>query len=65
LFRGAPPAAEPDSLGSGESALFCIGAHTGGLPLNAQITSLGGHFVREARTVPAYRLFGLGNRPGR
>jgi allophanate hydrolase len=59
-----PPAAEPDSLGSGETALFCIGAHMGGLPLNTQITSLGGRFVREAHTAAEYRLFALGNRPG-
>ena len=35
-----------------------------GLPLNPQITSLGGRFVREATTAPGYRLFELGNRPG-
>jgi allophanate hydrolase len=59
-----PPPAEPDALGPDETALFCIGAHMGGLPLNTQITSLGGRFVREARTQPVYRLFALGNRPG-
>ena len=35
-----------------------------GLPLNRQITELGGRFVRTGRTTPAYRLFALGNRPG-
>jgi allophanate hydrolase len=59
-----PAAAEPDALGSDEIALFCIGAHMGGLPLNTQITSLGGRFVREASTQPEYRMFALGNRPG-
>jgi allophanate hydrolase len=59
-----PSAAEPDLLGSDETALFCIGAHMGGLPLNTQITSLGGRFVKEASTAAGYRLFALGNRPG-
>ena len=35
-----------------------------GLPLNGQITSLGGRFLRTARTTPSYRLHDLGNRPG-
>ena len=59
-----PPAAASDPVGAGETALFCIGAHMAGLPLNAQITNLGGRFMREARTAPDYRLFALGNRPG-
>ncbi|WP_207537169.1 allophanate hydrolase [Sabulicella rubraurantiaca] len=48
----------------GEAALFCIGAHMSGLPLNGQVTALGGRFLREARTTPEYRLFDLGGRPG-
>ncbi len=59
-----PPTAAPDALGPDETALFCIGAHMAGLPLNHQITSLGGRFLREATTDPEYRLFALGNRPG-
>ena len=59
-----PPPAEPDALASDETALFCIGAHMSGLPLNPQITSLGGRFLRVARTEPAYRLHAMGNRPG-
>jgi allophanate hydrolase len=59
-----PPAAEPDALAADETALFCIGAHMAGLPLNHQVTSLGGRFLREAHTQPGYRLFALGNRPG-
>ncbi len=53
-----------DDLAADETALFCIGAHMSGLPLNAQITGFGGRFVRTARTTPAYRLHALGNRPG-
>ncbi len=59
-----PPAAAPDALGPDETALFCIGAHMSGLPLNGQITSLGGRFLRAARTAPLYRLHALGSRPG-
>ncbi len=59
-----PPAAEPDGLAVDETALFCIGAHMSGLPLNGQITALGGRFLREAETRPEYRLYALGNRPG-
>jgi allophanate hydrolase len=57
------PAAVP-ALQSDESALFCIGAHMSGLKLNGQITALGGRFLRAASTVPGYRLFALGERPG-
>ena len=59
-----PPAAEPDPLAADETALFCVGGHMAGLPLNGQITGLGGRFVRIARTEPSYRLYALGNRPG-
>jgi allophanate hydrolase len=59
----APPG-KMDDIQSDETALFCIGAHMSGLPLNAQITSLGGRFSRVARTEPAYRLHAMGNRPG-
>jgi allophanate hydrolase len=59
-----PEAADPDALAADETALFCIGAHMSGLPLNGQITALGGRFLREAATVAGYRLFALGNRPG-
>jgi allophanate hydrolase len=62
--RPQPPSAEPDALEANETALFCIGAHMSGLPLNPQITTAGGRFVREATTQPGYRLFALGNRPG-
>jgi allophanate hydrolase len=59
-----PPPAEPCELAADEIALFCIGAHMSGLPLNRQVTSLGGRFIRDAATVPSYRLYALGNRPG-
>ncbi len=59
-----PPAAKPDALAADEIALFCIGAHMAGLPLNPQVTGLGGRYIRDATTVPGYRLYALGNRPG-
>jgi allophanate hydrolase len=59
-----PPPSPPDELAADETALFCIGAHMSGLPLNPQITSLGGRFLRVARTEPVYRLHAMGNRPG-
>jgi allophanate hydrolase len=62
--QALPPPAEPDALSADETALFCIGAHMAGLGLNTEITSLGGRFLRQALTQPAYRLFALGNRPG-
>jgi len=35
-----------------------------GLPLNHQLTELGGRLLRTDRTMPVYRLFALGPRPG-
>jgi allophanate hydrolase len=64
LDAAAPPLPPAAPLAPGETALFCIGAHMAGLPLNGQITGLGARFVREARTAARYRLFDLGSRPG-
>jgi allophanate hydrolase len=61
---GLPPPAPADEVSTGETGLFCIGAHMAGLPLNNQITDLGGRFLRVARTAPVYRLHAMGNRPG-
>ncbi len=59
-----PSASAPDGIAPDETALFCIGAHMAGLPLNRQVTELGGRFLREAGTRPEYRLHALGGRPG-
>ena len=44
------------------------GAHMTGLPLNGQLTSLGGTFLEETSTAPAYKLYKLNGftpaRPG-
>ena len=62
--QAIPAAAAPDPVGAEETALFCVGGHMARLPLNGQVTALGGRFVAEARTAAAYRLFRLGDRPG-
>jgi allophanate hydrolase len=62
--RALPAAAPGDPCAADETALFCVGGHMAGLPLNGQITALGGRFLRIAHTVPNYRLYGLGARPG-
>jgi allophanate hydrolase len=59
-----PPPAPEDQLGADETALFCIGAHMSGLPLNPQMEALGARFLRVARTQPSYRMYALGHRPG-
>jgi allophanate hydrolase len=59
-----PPPLAPAGAAEGEIVLFCIGAHMSGLPLNGQVTSLGGRFLRADRTEAGYRLHALGNRPG-
>jgi allophanate hydrolase len=61
---GLAPSAAADNPAADETALFCIGAHMSGLPLNNQITGFGGRFLRTAATVPEYRLHAMGSRPG-
>ena len=59
------PAAETaDGIAPDETALFCLGAHMSGLPLNHQLTELGGRLLRTDQTKPVYRLHALGPRPG-
>ncbi len=55
-----PPAAQPDALAAEETALFCIGAHMSGLPLNHQLTALGGRFLCLTQTAATYRLLRTG-----
>ncbi len=59
-----PPPTAFDPVADDETALFCVGGHMSGLPLNGQLTALGARFVTEDRTQPGYRLYALGNRPG-
>ncbi|HKM61304.1 MAG TPA: allophanate hydrolase [Acidisphaera sp.] len=56
--------APPDDANLDETALFCVGAHMSGLPLNQSLVSRGGRFIRETSTAPHYALYALGDRPG-
>ncbi|WP_061933354.1 allophanate hydrolase [Aureimonas sp. AU22] len=40
-------------------AIAVVGAHLTGMPLNGQLTELGGALLTEARTAPGYRLYAL------
>ncbi len=59
-----PPPSPPAAVAADETALFCVGGHMAGLPLNGQITGLGGRLIGTVKTRPLYRLFMLGDRPG-
>jgi allophanate hydrolase len=56
-----PPAPEPPATAAGGDRIeiAVVGAHLSGEPLNHQLTELGGHLVRAARTAPSYRLYAL------
>lgn len=43
--------------------IVLVGAHMAGLPLNAEITGLGGIFARAVSTAPCYRLYALPGGP--
>lgn len=43
--------------------IVVCGAHMGGLPLNGQLTSRGGRFLRATCTAPGYRLYALPGGP--
>jgi len=52
------PAAQPDEI-----ALAVVGAHMSGLPLNGELTTRSGRFLRATRTAPCYRLYSLPGGP--
>jgi len=60
LPRAAAANPEP---GSGEMALAVVGAHMSGLPLNGEVTKLGGRFLYAAETAPNYRFYSLPGGP--
>jgi len=49
--------------GPEEMAIAAVGAHMSGLPLNGELTRLGGRFLRQARTAPTYHLYRLAGGP--
>ncbi|BCM83899.1 allophanate hydrolase [Methylobacterium indicum] len=58
----APPQASvPDTprAADDEIELAVVGAHLSGLPLNGELTALGGRLLRAVATTPDYRLFAL------
>lgn len=61
------PEAAPFAAAAGpeEIEVAVCGAHMSGLPLNGELTRLGGRFLRAARTTPAYRLYALAGGPPR
>ena len=60
-----PASALPDAVlpGTHEIAIAVCGAHMSGLPLNHQLTSLGGRFLRATLTAPEYGLYALAGGP--
>ena len=57
-----------NSITSGLIELVVVGAHMTGMPLNSELTALGGQFRRVTQTTNDYRLYALRggppNRPG-
>jgi allophanate hydrolase len=58
--EGSAPA-RPVRAGDNRIELAVVGAHLTGLPLNRELVSLGGTFLREVRTTSDYALFALPN----
>ncbi|MEM1130476.1 MAG: allophanate hydrolase [Pseudomonadota bacterium] len=59
-----PASPEPPSRArDGEMEIVVCGAHMSGLPLNGELTSRGGRFLRATKTRPAYRLYRLPGGP--
>lgn len=54
----APPTPQADEI-----AVAAVGAHMSGLPLNGELTGLGGRFLAAAKTAPGYRLYRLAGGP--
>jgi allophanate hydrolase len=49
----------------GTIAIAVVGAHLSGMPLNRELTSRGGSFVKSVATAPTYRFFALPGEPRR
>jgi allophanate hydrolase len=60
-----PVGALADHGAADEIELAVCGAHMSGLPLNGELTGLGGRFLRAVRTAPVYRLYALAGGPPR
>ncbi|QEL21629.1 allophanate hydrolase [Bosea sp. F3-2] len=63
---GLPMPAAPEwpaASSPGEIEIAVVGAHLSGMPLNGELTALGGSFVRTATTSADYRLYALPGGP--
>jgi allophanate hydrolase len=62
--RALPPLAPlPPTAPAGTLELAVVGAHLSGLPLNHELRSAGGTFLRAVETVPCYQLYALPGGP--
>lgn len=61
----APDAQLPEPVSSGHMRIAVVGAHLGGMPLNAQLLERGARLHASTRTAACYRLYALpdGKRP--
>lgn len=57
----APPL--PAVAPAGFIEVVVVGAHLSGMPLNGELTRLGGQFVRAVATAPSYRFYALAGGP--
>lgn len=53
----------PVSAPPGYETVIVVGAHMSGMPLNGELKSLGGLFLRAVQTAPSYRLYALPGGP--
>jgi len=60
--RLPPPQSDP-AIAEDRVSIAVVGAHMTGLPLNGQLTELGGRFERADRTAPVYRFYALPGGP--
>jgi allophanate hydrolase len=60
--RLPPPDTDPVAI-EDRVSIAVVGAHMRGLPLNGQLTELGGRLEREVRTAPIYRFYALPGDP--
>ena len=64
--RPHPPVAPAtDRAREGEIELCVVGAHLSGMPLNHELRTLGGRFLRAVATEPSYALYALPGGPPR
>jgi allophanate hydrolase len=57
-----PPSADP-AVTEDRISIAVVGAHMSGLPLNGQLTELGGRLEQSGRTAPIYRFYALPGGP--